>query len=36
VDEDDEPLPPDPWETGEQEIVRPGFLDIDALRARKG
>jgi hypothetical protein len=36
VDEDDGPLPPDPWETGEQEAVRPGFLDIDALRARKG
>lgn len=36
VDEEEEPLPPDPWETGEQEAVRPGFLDIDALRARKG
>jgi hypothetical protein len=35
VDDDDEPLPPDPWETGELPTVPAGYLDIDALRARK-
>lgn len=35
VDDDEGPLPPDPWETGEDVDVRP-FLDIDALRTRKG
>ncbi|MDR1711166.1 MAG: DUF4032 domain-containing protein [Propionibacteriaceae bacterium] len=32
--EDDEPLPQDPWATGEMPAVDPNFLDIDALRAR--
>jgi hypothetical protein len=33
--EDEEPLPEDPWATGEiSKIVDPGYLDIEALRAK--
>ncbi|MDR1431383.1 MAG: DUF4032 domain-containing protein [Propionibacteriaceae bacterium] len=32
--EDEEPMPADPWDTGEQPAVDPGFLDIAALRAK--
>ncbi len=33
--DDDGPMPVDPWETEEEEVAAPGFLDIDALRAAK-
>jgi len=34
--DDEGPMPVDPWETGEDEVVpAPGFLDIDALRTAK-
>jgi hypothetical protein len=32
--EDDDPMPVDPWETGEQAPIDPTFLDIAALRAK--
>ena len=35
LDENDEPMPVDPWETDDDDDVPdPGFLDIEALRRR--
>ena len=35
--DDEGPMPEDPWETGgDEQPVSPSYLDIDALRARKG
>lgn len=35
ADEDEGPMPVDPWEAEAETVVAPGYLDIDALRARQ-